>query len=115
MTYNVKIGYRTWTSTNRLTFHEVVSGTIEQDSHNECTFFKSGNKYLDYEDIEKVFQETRITLLGLLDAVIISIDEVEFYGVYAFTAFEEVMAGDSPYEMLHLYRNNFLKIAQWAR
>lgn len=103
MTYKVRIGYKTWTSMDSCTFNEIISGAIEQNPYDDCTFFTCDGEYFTSEIIERIFQKVNDTLHGLMGALVIQIGEAEFYGMNAFGALEEVAGGSNPYEILWLY------------
>lgn len=107
MTYKVQIGYKVWKSMCNYTFHEVMSGTIERDSYNDCTLFVCDGEYVTSETVE-IFQKVNEAVHGLMDALVIRIGGAEFHGIDAFDALEEVAGGSSPYEVLQWYKGNMI-------
>lgn len=109
MTYNVKVGYRTWKEEG-FEFHSKHVGTVETETPD--MYFgildMEGKEYKSTEIRKTIIDLMAKELNGFMDALAIIIGDVMFHGMDAVEALTEVADGYSPYEIAIAYNGDLL-------
>lgn len=106
MNYEVGIGFRVWNNKEKIFeyFREFYIKIIEDLNGHRKTHVDGMDKEADY--IQNIIEILNEITKGYMDSIIVTINDTVFYGFNGIKAFEEVMNGAFPNEILDKYKGD---------